>query len=134
MKELSSMNVKELEVICKESNIHYYSGKRHLRKDEMISLIEESNKGVSAEESLQKKGRVEYIKDVQEGVMIAFMDNYGKARTAKVGKNIKEDEIIIATTEFGRTFKIPYKNVLWVRKENNPRWPRPIYEMLKGRK
>ena len=131
-KDYGSMTVKELEGICKSLNIHYYQNKKHLKKDEMIKAINECSgekEDTLAKEFSEKK--MDYIKNVEVGVIIAFLDNYGKARTAKVDKNDNDKNVIIATTEFGRTFKIPYKCVLWVRKENNPRWPKPIYQMLK---
>ena len=131
--EMQSKSVKELEEICKAKGLHYYSGKRHLKKDEMIKVIlesEDQKEDTLAKEFSEKK--MDYIRNVEAGTIIAFLDNYGKARTAKVEVNNSETSYIIATTEFGRTFKIPYKCVLWVRKDHNSRWPKPVYQMLKG--
>lgn len=140
MESYENKSVKDLELLCKQYGIHYYQSKRHLKKDEMIEEIKryEGHKLPTAtkEEDTLAKGfsekKIELIKNAEAGTIIAFVDNYGKARTAKVDENNQSKSFIIATTEFGRTFKIPYKNVLWVRNEQNSRWPKGVYNMLKG--
>lgn len=132
MENLETKSVKDLETLCKKYGIHYYKNKRHLRKDEMIEEINKCSE--NKEETLAKdfSKRKKYVENVEAGKIIAFVDYYGKARTAKVDENKKSDSLIIATTEFGRTFKIPYDSILWVRDESNPRWPKGVYQMLKG--
>ncbi len=134
MESYEKKSVKDLELICKNLGIHYYQGKRHLKKDEMIEAIRkhEGHKEDTLAKGFSEK-KIELIKNAEVGVIIAFVDNYGKARTAKVDENNQEKEYILATTEFGRTFKISYNNILWVRNEQNSRWPKGVYNMLKGK-
>lgn len=138
MSELSKKTVKELEVICKEKHLTYYSGKKHLTKDEMIKKIEANTEVTenSEEDSLAKKFskfsvKREYIDNAPVGTIVAFVDEKGKARSAAIENRSAKNMKLKVVTEFGREFIVPYEKVLWVRGKNT-RWPKGVYNMLKG--
>ena len=78
-------------------------------------------------EMLDKK---KHIEEAEVGTLIAFYDEKGKPRTAALVNRSSSREVVKVVTEFEREFIVPYANVLWVRK--GPRWPRAVYEILKG--
>ena len=78
-------------------------------------------------EMLDKK---KHIDEAEVGTLIAFYDEKGKPRTAALVNRSSSREVVKVITEFEREFIVPYANVLWVRK--GPRWPRAVYEILKG--
>lgn len=78
-------------------------------------------------EMLDKK---KHIDEAEVGTLIAFYDENGKPRTAALVNRSSSREVVKVVTEFEREFIVPYANVLWVRK--GPRWPRAVYEILKG--
>lgn len=71
-----------------------------------------------------------HIEEAEVGTLIAFYDEKGKPRTAALVNRSSSREVVKVVTEFEREFIVPYGNVLWVRK--GPRWPRAVYEILKG--
>ena len=71
-----------------------------------------------------------HIEEAEVGTLIAFYDEKGKPRTAALVNRSSSREVVKVVTEFEREFIVPYSNVLWVRK--GPRWPRAVYEILKG--
>ena len=94
--------------------------------EEIIETVEEI-KPVKPWEMLDKK---KHIEEAEVGTLIAFYDEKGKPRTAALVNRSSSREVIKVVTEFEREFIVPYANVLWVRK--GPRWPRAVYEILKG--
>jgi len=72
----------------------------------------------------------EEINAVEIGTLVAFVDEKGKARSAKIVARHKKKRLLKLVTEFEWEFLVPYDSVLWVRK--GARWPRPVYMMLKG--
>ena len=144
-KELFLKTVKELEVICKEKHLTYYSNKKHLTKAEMIKKImneksevsESVSEDVLAKEFSNSNSKVrevkeEYIENASIGTLVAFVDEHGKARTAAIVNRSTKSKKIKVETEFGREFIVPYDKVLWVRGKNE-RWPKGVYNMLKGK-
>ena len=94
--------------------------------EETIEPVEEI-KSVKPWEMLDKK---KHIEEAEVGTLIAFYDEKGKPRTAALVNRSSSREVIKVVTEFEREFIVHYENVLWVRK--GPRWPRAVYEILKG--
>lgn len=76
--------------------------------------------------------KAEAIEKADVGTLIAFIDEKGKPRTAKLVNRSSSRQVIKVTTEFDWTFIVPYDKVLWVR--FGTRWPKTIYNMLKGYK
>lgn len=72
-----------------------------------------------------------WIEKSEPGVLMAFFDSKGKPRTgAMVNRSSKRKEVKLVT-EFGMEFIVPYENILWVKR--GTRWPKGIYNLLKGR-
>ena len=94
--------------------------------EESIEPVEEV-KPAKPWEMLDKK---KHIDEAEVGTLIAFYDEKGKPRTAALVNRSSSREVVKVVTEFEREFIVPYANVLWVRK--GPRWPRAVYEILKG--
>lgn len=94
--------------------------------EESIEQVEEV-KTPKPWEMLDKK---KHIDEAEVGTLIAFYDEKGKPRTAALVNRSSSREVVKVVTEFEREFIVPYANVLWVRK--GPRWPRAVYEILKG--
>ena len=94
--------------------------------EESIETVEEV-KPVKPWEMLDKK---KHIDEAEVGTLIAFYDEKGKPRTAALVNRSSSREVVKVVTEFEREFIVPYANVIWVRK--GPRWPRAVYEILKG--
>ena len=86
------------------------------------------------ENSSLKFSREDIIEQSELGTIFAFIDNYGKARTAKMEKKDPEKKVIYAVTEFNKNFVVPYRCVLWCQKNGNTRWPKGVYKLLKGQK
>ena len=69
------------------------------------------------------------IEKAEVGTLIAFIDEKGKPRTAKMVNRSSSRRMLKLVTEFDWEFIVPYENVLWVR--NGNRWPKKVYLMLK---
>lgn len=94
--------------------------------EETIEPVEEV-KPAKPWEMLDKR---KHIEEAEVGTLFAFYDEKGKPRTAALVNRSSSREVVKVVTEFEREFIVPYANILWVRK--GPRWPRAVYEILKG--
>ena len=153
--ELLSLPKKELMRMCKEAELPRYRGKTELTKEELVDSLLENVEFVVANETVNQnepeipieatevvvdkpverkpwdmKDKTKYIEEAEVGALIAFYDEKGKPRTAALVNRSSARKVIKVVTEFGWEFIVPYDNVLWVRKGN--RWPRGVYEILKG--
>ena len=84
-------------------------------------------------EAVGKILRDDVIEQSEIGTIFAFIDDYGKARTAKILSKNSENKTIYAETEFNKNFIVPYNHVLWCQKPGNKRWPKGVYNLLKGK-
>jgi len=74
--------------------------------------------------------KVPYIEQAEIGTMVAFVLPNGKVKSAKlINRSVKNRKIKVETS-YGKQFVISYDDVVWVR--TNDRWPRGVYNMLKG--
>ena len=94
--------------------------------EESVEPVEE----VKPEKPWEMLDKKKHIEEAEVGTLIAFYDEKGKPRTAALVNRSSSREVVKVVTEFEREFIVPYANVLWVRK--GPRWPRAVYEILKG--
>lgn len=94
--------------------------------EESVESVEE----VKPEKPWEMLDKKKHIEEAEVGTLIAFYDEKGKPRTAALVNRSSSREVVKVVTEFEREFIVPYANVLWVRK--GPRWPRAVYEILKG--
>lgn len=149
---LEKLTCKDLIAECKEKGLSVYNGKNRKTKSELISLLmnyaaehsEETD--VTAPEIKQELKQITKtkskegdpwimgnkdteIENAEIGVLIAFLDSEGKPRSGKLTDIYKDTREIQLMTEYGWSFVVPYKNVLWVRKYG--KWPGVVYKMLK---
>ena len=94
--------------------------------EESVEPVEE----VKPEKPWEMLDKKKHIEEAEVGTLIAFYDEKRKPRTAALVNRSSSREVVKVVTEFEREFIVPYANVLWVRK--GPRWPRAVYEILKG--
>lgn len=152
MSELSKKTIKELEVICKDLGLTYYVGKKHITKVQMIEKIKSANivesveqkeintQEVVKEENLakvfsgeeKKQNKIAFVEKAEIGTLVAFIDERGKARTAELVNRSSSRQVVKVKTEYDREFIVPFDKVIWVRKPGNKRWPKGVYNMLKG--
>ena len=113
----------ELMVIAKKLNI---SGRWDMTKDELTIAI------TKADESYIDKSsdKMKYIEEAAIGSIVAFKIDESKAKSAKIVQKSSKKRKLKLETEYGATFIVPYESVVWVKTGN--RWPRGVYEMLKG--
>lgn len=146
--ELAAMNCKSLRDVAKELDV---SGRWDMNKDTLIACImdaqekfvkeekeqepevkEESQKVVCESSDTPKNSNLEEMEKrvnrASVGTLVAFFDILGKARTGKITEHT--DSGIIAVTEYGAKFLVTFDKVLWVK--FNHRWPRWVYNLLKG--
>ena len=149
--ELEAKKVKELEEICKERNLPRYKGKAKLNKTQMIENIMNTEVNsvdeveVKTSESdlakvfsenvtevkIDRDSKNDYLDKAEIGAIVAFWDENGKARSAAIKNKSTKNRKLKLETEFGREFIVPYEKVMWVKTKN--RWPKGVYDALKGR-
>jgi len=142
--QLENMKVTELRAMCKENNIPYSVHDHKFTKSELVGILfadlnNEPTKEEAPEELVddqelyyKQEKHSEYIESVQVGMLVAFKDdtlNKG-INTAKVLRKSSKNHRLKVETQYGKEYIISYDDVLWVRTNN--RWPKWIYNMLKG--
>lgn len=90
----------------------------------------ESTEEVAAENSEKK---MQYLRKIERGMIVAFRVNIKgveKVKSAAVENVSQKREMLKLVTKYGAEFIVPFKDVVWVR--TNARWPKGVYELLKG--
>lgn len=97
-----------------------------------VQVQEESTETKEVEElpPWEFKSRDNEVEEAEVGTLMAFLDLKGKIRTAAMVNRSSQKRRVKLVTEFEAEFVVPYENILWVKK--GKRWPRAIYNMLKG--
>lgn len=105
-----------------------------LKAENSIEVEEVSD--IVPEESIEEtvvidvERKVPYIEQAEIGTMVAFTLPNGKVKSAKlINRSVKNRKIKVETS-YGKQFVVSYDDVVWVR--TNDRWPRGVYNMLKG--
>ena len=125
--DLEKLKVADLKLMCKERHLTYYHNKKLLTKAEMIAKILDYD----GKEFQRAEAKKKYIDEAEPGVLIAFYDESGKPRTAKIIESVNAEGNIKVQTEFGWEFVVPVEKILWVKRGD--RWPKGVYKILKGR-
>lgn len=147
---LQGMNKTELMAKAKELGITRYKQGKPLPKEELIEAIlkadkpelvpapveeapevevsEEQENGLSDEERLERHNK--YVENVKVGTLVAFKTGPNKAKSAMVQKRSTKNRKLKVVTKYGKEFIISFDDVIWV--HTNKRWPRGVYNMLKG--
>ena len=91
-------------------------------KDEKKSLSSNINVDVAK--------RMEYVERVSPGTLVAFRLPTGKVISAKIKRKSTKRRILQVETSYGAEHLVSFKDVIWVR--TGKRWPRGVYNLLKG--
>lgn len=128
-------NMKKAEVIeailGAEKNVELTeSAKENIKVDNHDVEVEEKNENKSANIDVDFEGKMQRIKAIEIGTLVAFKLSNGKVKSAKVTRKSSKNSRLQVETEYGASYIISYEDVIWVR--NGKRWPRGVYMMLKG--
>ena len=94
---------------------------------------ESFKRGMMKEREEQKKAErhISHVENAQIGAIVAFKDEKGKVRSAKIVKRSSQKKRKLKLqTAYGLDFVVSYDDIVWVR--TGDRWPRGIYNLLKG--
>ena len=148
--ELENMNKTEVAKVAKDFGVKRYKGKSMLSKEELIDsickaleskddaadvqkAISEAGEQVKKEIVIDREVKDERILSAPIGTLIAFREpETGKLNTAKLTNRNKVKRLIKCETQYGKEFLIPFENIRWVK--TGSRWPKGIYNELKGKK
>lgn len=146
---LMGMTMKDLSEKAKEVGAPRYAGGKRLAKEQLVEAIlkadkpepvptseeapevevpEEQENGLSDEERLERHNK--YVENVKVGTLVAFKTGPNKAKSAMVQKRSTKNRKLKVVTKYGKEFIISFDDVIWV--HTNKRWPRGVYNMLKG--
>lgn len=139
--QLMEMTVAELRKMAPSLGI---KNCRQYKKPELVEQILKAENSIEVEEvsdiipeeSIEEtvvidvERKVPYIEQAEIGTMVAFTLPNGKVKSAKlINRSVKNRKIKVETS-YGKQFVVSYDDVVWVRTNN--RWPRGVYNMLKG--
>lgn len=132
--QLESMNCDELRVMAKKYNVQRYKHNKRLKKIELISLLLRREAVIEFERSrkMAREGaerKVQYLDTAELGTLVAFAYK-GGAKSAKIINRSTKDKKLEVETEYGAKLTISYEDVLWIK--TGTRWPKGIYNLLKG--
>ena len=91
--------------------------------------VKEAKKKMLSDEEREAKKKA-YIEDAKVGVLVAFKTSDGKVKSAMIKKRSTKNRKFKVETKYGAEFIISFDDVLWVR--TNKRWPKGVYQLLKG--
>lgn len=147
--ELENMTKENVAKVAKDLGVKHYKGKSMLSKKELIDgicKVMESNDDVAdAKKAISEAGeqekKVEIDRDTKDeriisaplGTLIAFYEpETNKLNTAKLTNRNKVKRLVKCETQYGKEFLVPFENIRWVK--TGSRWPKGIYNELKGKK
>lgn len=138
--QLMEMTVAELRKMAPSLGV---KNCRQYKKPELVEQILKAENSIEVEEVsdvvpeeseetivIDVERKVPYIEQAEIGTMVAFTLPNGKVKSAKlINRSVKNRKIKVETS-YGKQFVVSYDDVVWVR--TNDRWPRGVYNMLKG--
>ena len=148
--ELENMTKENVAKVAKDLGVKRYKGKSMLSKKELIDSIckvmESNDDAADAQKAIDEAG--EHVKneividrEVKDkrilsapiGTLIAFHEpETGKLNTAKLTNRNNTKKLIKCETQYGKEFLISFSDVVWTKAGS--RWPKGIYNELKGKK
>ena len=74
------------------------------------------------------------VESCEVGQFVAFKrdKNDNKAISAKIMRKSTKRQKLEVQTSYGRKFIIDFDMVIWVKKDENSKWPHGVYKLLKG--
>lgn len=152
--ELENMTKENVAKVAKDLGVKRYKGKSMLSKKELIDGIckaielnddvadaqkaikeagEQVKNEVKNEIVVDRKAKDERILSAPIGTLIAFREpETGKLNTAKLTNRNKTKKLIKCETQYGKEFLISFSDIVWTK--TGSRWPKSIYNELKGKK
>lgn len=106
------------------------SAKENIEIDNHNVVVENKSENKSVNIEVDLEGKMQRIKAIEIGTLVAFKLINGKVKSAKVIRKSSKNSKLQVETEYGASYIINYEDVIWVR--NGKRWPRGVYMMLKG--
>lgn len=98
--------------------------------DNQIVEVENKDEKKSTSMDIDMEQKKSYIENSKIGTIVAFRLSSGKVKSAKMVNRNRKKEKLKLETKYGAEYIIPYKSVVWVK--TGKRWPRGVYELLKG--
>lgn len=148
--ELENMKKTEVAKVAKDFGVKRYKGKSMLSKEELIDsickalelrddaadvqkAISEAGEQAKNEIIIDREVKDERILSAPIGTLIAFREpETGKLNTAKLTNRNKTKKLIKCETQYGKEFLISFSDIVWTK--TGSRWPKSIYNELKGKK
>lgn len=148
--ELENMTKENVAKVAKDLSVKRYKGKSMLSKKELIDSIckamESNDDAADVQKAIneageQVKNEIVIDREVKDkrilsapiGTLIAFHEpDTGKLNTAKLTNRNKTKKLIKCETQYGKEFLISFSDVVWTK--TGSRWPKSIYNELKGKK
>lgn len=103
-----------------------------VKESKVVSEVKKLNekKVLTEEERAAKKKK--YIEDAQVGTLVAFRTDTGRVKSAMIKKRSTSKRRFLLETNYGAKYKVSFDDILWVR--TNKRWPKGIFQLLRGEK
>lgn len=148
--ELENMTKENVAKVAKDLGVKRYKGKSMLSKKELIDgickALESKDDAADVQKAISEAGekkskKVTIDRDVKDkrildapiGTLVAFREpETNKLNTAKLTNRNKTKKLIKCETQYGKEFTISFDDILWTK--TGSRWPRGIYDELKGKK
>lgn len=92
----------------------------------MQDMAQSDSKPISGHDT---DNRGKYIDTCPIGTVVAFRIDE-KVKSAEIVKRNRQHRRLKVRTAYGKEFVIDYEDVVWVKLNN--RWPRGVYNLLKG--
>ena len=123
----SELTVPELRKLCKERGLSKYA---HAKKADLIEMLIKTDPPVEPSNEPDWESKAKYIDRVEKGTIVAFNTDDGKVKSAKVMKKSSKEKLLKCVTSYGKEYLVKYEDVIWVK--TGLRWPRGVYNLLKG--
>lgn len=101
-----------------------------------VEAVDKSEKKTAGADIVDVKVDMEqkmpYIENAEVGTLVAFRLPGGKVKSAKIVRKSSTKRKLKLETEYGAVYIVSFDDVVWVR--TGTRWPRGVYNLLKGLK
>lgn len=95
---------------------------------EKVKQLKKRKNPKNEEERLANKLR--YIEEAAIGTLLAFRTETGKVKSAMIVNRSTKSKKFKVETKYGLQYVVHFDDVIWVR--TNKRWPKGVYNLLKG--
>ena len=116
-----------LRKLCKERGLSKYA---HAKKADLIKMLLKIDPSVKLANEPDWEIKAKYVDRVEKGTVIAFNVGGNKIKSAKVMKKSSKEKLLKCVTSYGKEYLVKYEDVIWVK--TGLRWPRGVYNLLKG--